>query len=72
MRLALLAGDVVLLALGVVVLLYGFRVLGKPPGADERYDDAMTHKGVIYKACGWCAVVAAALGLVGCLADTSW
>ena len=45
MRWALLAGDILLVVLGIVVLLYGYRVTGKPHGADERYDAAMAHKG---------------------------
>jgi hypothetical protein len=72
MRGALLAGDILLLVLGIVVLLYAYRVIGKPPGADERYDAAMARKGVISKVLGWCVVGAGVLGLVGYLTAAPW
>ena len=72
MRWALLAGDIVLAVLGVVTLLYGYRVLGKPPGADERYDAAMARQGWLCRASGWCMVGMAAIGLVGYLMDSLW
>ena len=63
----LLAVDILLVVLGVVMLLYGYRVIGKSPGADKQYDSVMAHKGVIYKACGWCGIVAGIIGLGGYL-----
>jgi hypothetical protein len=72
MRWALLAGDVALAVLGIVVLLYGYRVLGKPPGADERYDAAMARQGGLCKASGWCMIGMAVIGLAGYLMDSLW
>jgi hypothetical protein len=43
MRWVLLAGDILLLALGIVALLFGYRVIGKPPGADARYDAVVVY-----------------------------
>ena len=64
-----LGADVVLACLGVIQLLYANRVLGKPPGADEKYDAAMARQAWMWKASGWCIIGLAVIGLVSYLAD---
>jgi hypothetical protein len=56
--------DVLLLGGGIVILLYAYRVIGKPPGADEKYDAAMARSSVIAKWLGWCIVAGAIIGLL--------
>jgi hypothetical protein len=72
LRLSLLVFDITLAVLGVVMLLFAYRMIGKPPGVDERYDAAMVHQAVIYKATGWCAIGMAVLGMVAYLTDSLW
>ncbi len=72
MRWALLGVDVLLAVLGIVVLLYGYRGLGKPPGMDPQYDAAMARQASSYKIMGWCMVGMAVIGLVGYLTDSLW
>jgi hypothetical protein len=55
---------VLLACLGVIQLLYAHRVLGKPPGADEKYDAAMARQSPIYKFVGWVIVAMALMGLL--------
>jgi len=49
---------------GCVILLYAYRRLGKPPGADDKYDAAMSRQGSTYKVLGWCIVALAIIGLL--------
>jgi hypothetical protein len=56
--------DVLLGICGVVILLYAYRLLGKPPGADEKYDAAMGRHVGIYKIVGWCIVLMTILALL--------
>jgi hypothetical protein len=72
MRWTLLAVAVLLAALGVVVLLYAYRVLGKAPGADKEYDATMARLTPTYKVAGWCMVGMAVLGLISYITDSLW
>jgi hypothetical protein len=72
MRWALLVGDVAFAVLGILMLLYGYRLIGKRPGVDERYDAAMARQGWMYKASGWSLVGMAVIGLIGYLTDSPW
>jgi hypothetical protein len=54
---------------GVVILLYSYRLLGKPVGADEKYDAAMSRHSSGYKIVGWSCVVMAIIGLLSLLLD---
>jgi hypothetical protein len=64
MRWVGLGADVVLACLGVWLLLTAYRVIGKPPGADEKYDAAMARQGTTYKTIGWCELIMAIIGLL--------
>jgi hypothetical protein len=64
--------DVLLACLGVIQLLYAHRLVGKPPGTDEKYDAAMARQGWMWKASGWCIIGLAVIGLVGYLMETLW
>jgi hypothetical protein len=59
-----LGADVLLAVVGVIILLYAHRVLGKPAGADARYDAALARQAPTYKICGWIIVVMAIIGLL--------
>jgi hypothetical protein len=56
--------DVLLLCGGIVLLLHAYRVIGKRPGEDEKYDAAMARSSVINKWLGWCIVAIAIIGLL--------
>jgi hypothetical protein len=58
-----LAADALLACSGIVFLLYAYRVLGKPLGADEKYDAAMAHQSPNYKVFGWAIVAMALIGI---------
>jgi hypothetical protein len=64
MRWVGLGADVLLACVGVILLLYAYRVLGKPPGADEKYDAAMARQSPTYKVSAWVIVVLALLALL--------
>ena len=72
MRWVLLGTDVLLAVLRAVLLLFGYRVLGKPPGTDEKYDAAMAQQAPTWKAAGWCMVCMAVLGVIGYLIESLW
>jgi hypothetical protein len=63
-----LGADVLLACIGVILLLYAYRVLGKPPGVDEKYDAAMARQSPTYKIMGWVIVAMALIGLLDHLA----
>jgi hypothetical protein len=56
--------DVVLACCGVIILLYGYRVLGKPPGTDEKYDAAMARQVPVFKIMGSIIILMALVGLL--------
>jgi hypothetical protein len=56
------------LVFGVFCLLLGYRWIGRPEGADPRYDARYRQWGGIYKVLGWGWVVIALLGLWGKIA----
>lgn len=62
-----LVTDLLLAAFGVWLLLTAYRVVGKPPGADEKYDAWHRQWGGSYKVLGWGWVVLTGLVLVGLL-----
>jgi hypothetical protein len=59
-----LAVDLLLTVYGVWLLLTAYRVVGKPPGADEKYDAWHRHWAGSYKVLGWGWVVLMGLKLV--------
>jgi hypothetical protein len=67
-----LGAYVLLACLGVIQLLYAYRVLGKPPGADAQYDAAVARQGWMWKVSGWCIIGMAVIGLVSSLTDSLW
>jgi hypothetical protein len=60
-----LIADVLLAIIGSVLLLYAYRFLGKPPGADPEYDAAMARRGPTLKIVGWLSFVMVAIALAG-------
>jgi hypothetical protein len=58
-------GDLLLAGYGVWLLLAAYRVVGKPPGADEKYDAFHRHWVGTWKVLGWGWVVLMGLELVG-------
>jgi uncharacterized membrane protein len=64
MRWVGLGTDVLLAVVGVILLLYAHRLLGKPAGADAKYDAALVRQTPTYKILGWIIVVMAIIGLL--------
>jgi hypothetical protein len=64
MRWFTLATDLLLAAFGVWILLTAYRVVGKPPGTDEKHDARHRQWGPTRKVIGWLVVVVAGFGLV--------
>jgi len=56
--------DLLMAVCGVILLLYAYRVLGKPPGADEKYDAAVVRHAPTQKIVGWIIVAMAIVGLL--------
>jgi hypothetical protein len=67
MRWLTLVIDLFLAGFGVWHLLIAYRVVGKPPGADEKYDAWHRQSAVNLKLIGWGAIVIMASSLVGLL-----
>jgi hypothetical protein len=65
-----LVADGMMAIAGVVMLLYGYRLLGKHVGADEKYDAAMSRHSSGYRIVGWCIVAMAIIGLLSHLLDS--
>jgi hypothetical protein len=59
-----LVADVLLACFGLWLLLTAYRVIGKVPGTDEKYDAAMARQGGTYKIIGWCSLATAIIGLL--------
>jgi hypothetical protein len=59
--------DLLLAIYGVWLLLTAYRVVGKPPGADEKYDAWHRQWAGSYKLLGWGWVVLTGVYLVGTL-----
>jgi hypothetical protein len=64
MRWVSLGVDGLLVCFGVLMLLYAYRLIGKPPGADPTYDAAMGRQAWLYKLGGWCVTLTAVIGLL--------
>jgi hypothetical protein len=64
-----LGADLMLAGLGIWMLLMGYRLIGKLPGADETYDAAMASQGRNYRTVGWCVVVMSVIGLFSVLGE---
>jgi hypothetical protein len=64
MRWVGLAAEGLMAICGVVILLYAYRLIGKPPGADEKYDAAMSRQAGAYRIMGWCIVIMAIIALL--------
>jgi hypothetical protein len=58
-----LVTDLLLTAYAVWLLLTAYRVVGKPPGADEKYDAWYRHWAGSWKLLGWSGVVLMVLNL---------
>jgi hypothetical protein len=59
-----LTTDLLLIVYAVWLLLIAYRVVGKPLGADERYDAWHRHWAGTHKVLGWMGVVLLGLKLV--------
>jgi hypothetical protein len=64
MRWVSLVANLLMLVCGTVMLLHAYRVIGKPPGADAKYDAQLAGASPTYKVVGWCVVVSSVLGLL--------
>jgi hypothetical protein len=62
-----LLSDLVLMAFGVFYLLLAYRRIGKPEGADPKYDAWLKQRSGLYKVLGWGWVVVMTFGLIGLL-----
>jgi hypothetical protein len=60
--------DLVLMAYAVYCLLVAYRRIGKPEGADPKYDAWFKQWSGTYKVLGWLGVVVMTFGLIGSLA----
>jgi hypothetical protein len=67
MRWFVLGTNLFLVGFGVWLLLTAYRVVGKPPGADEKYDAGHRLWAGTLKLLGWGWVVLTGLALVGVL-----
>jgi len=67
MRWVGLGADIFLAGFGVWQLLIAYRVVGKPPGADEKFDAWHRQWAGSLKLLGWGLVVLTGLTLVGAL-----
>jgi hypothetical protein len=67
MRWVSLGADILLAGFGVWQLLIAYRVVGKPPGADEKFDAWHRQWAGSLKLVGWGLVVLTGLSLVGAL-----
>jgi hypothetical protein len=63
-----LLGTLPLLAFGVYCLLLGYRRIGKPEGADPKYDAWYKQWSGTYKLLGWGWIVLSGVGLIGWIA----
>jgi hypothetical protein len=62
-----LLGELVMLSFGVLCLLTAYRRIGKPEGADPKYDAHLRQMSGTYKVLGWGWVVSWLLALIGTL-----
>ena len=63
-----LLGDLALMVYAVYCLLLAYRYIGKPEGADPKYDSWFKQWSGTYKLLGWGGVVLMTFGLIGSLA----
>jgi hypothetical protein len=74
MRWLVVVGDLFLVGFAAWQLLVAYRVVGKPPGSDPKYDAWHRQWSGTFKLCGWggallfgCALIAHLLSLAGAL-----
>jgi hypothetical protein len=59
-----LGTDGLLVCCGAIFLLYAYRLLGKPVGADDKYDAAMARQSSTQRVWGWVIVAVALIGFL--------
>jgi cytochrome b subunit of formate dehydrogenase len=69
MRWGGLAAEVVMAITGIAMILYGHRLLGKAPGADQKHDAAIRRHASGNKLVGWSTVILAVIALLSHLLD---